>query len=77
MASHPDIVVEKRSNSSDEDKCVHDSKLLIPTLKDFFVRHLLINPKNFLGNAAFDTVELYKNLIIGSTFGDNKNFTKV
>jgi len=29
MMSHPDIVVAKKSNSPDEDKCVHDSKLLI------------------------------------------------
>ena len=55
MASHPDIVVEKKSDSPDEDKCVHDSKLLIPTLKDFFSKHPLINPKTFLGDAAFDT----------------------
>ena len=39
MASHPDIVIEKKSDSPDEDKCVHDSKLLIPTLKDFFSKH--------------------------------------
>ena len=45
MTSHPDIVVKKKSDSPDEDKCVHDSKLLIPTLKDFFSRHPLINPK--------------------------------
>ncbi len=29
MKSHPEIVVEKKSDSPDEDKCVHDSKLLI------------------------------------------------
>lgn len=56
MTSHPDIVVEKKSDSPDEDKYVHDSKLLIPTLKDFFSKHPLINPKTFLGDAAFDTV---------------------
>ncbi len=76
MTSHPDIVVEKKSDSPDEDKCVHDSKLLIPTLKDFFSRHPLINPKTFLGDAAFDTVDLYKNLLTGNTFGDNKHFSK-
>ena len=27
MASHPDIVVEKKSDSPDEDKCVHDVSL--------------------------------------------------
>lgn len=46
-ASHPDIVIQKKSDSPDEDKSVHDSKLLIPTLKDFFSRHPLVNPKPF------------------------------
>lgn len=41
MTSHPEIVVEKKSDSPDEDKCVHDAKLLIPTLKDFFAKHRL------------------------------------
>ena len=76
MLSHPDIVVEKKSDTPDEDKCVHDSKLLIPTLKDFFPKHPLINPKTFLGDAAFDTVELYKNLLTGDTFGDDNHFSK-
>jgi hypothetical protein len=73
---HPDIVVEKKSASPDEDKSVHDSKLLIPTLKDFFSKHPLVNPKTFLGDAAFDTVELYKSLLTNNTFGDNKPFLK-
>ena len=45
LNAHPDIVVEKRFNSPDEDKSVHDTRLLIPTLKDFFSKHPLINPK--------------------------------
>ena len=76
MASHPDIVVEKKSDSPDEDKCVHDSKLLIPTLKDFFSKHPLINPKTFLGDAAFDTAQLYKSLLTGNTFDNDKHFSK-
>ena len=48
IASHPDITVEKKSDSPDEDKSVHDSRLLIPTLKDFFLKHPLINPKTLL-----------------------------
>lgn len=76
MASHPDIVVEKKSGSPDEDKSVHDSKLLMPTLKDFFSKHPLINPKTFLGDAAFDTAGLYKCLLTGDTLGDNKHFSK-
>ena len=76
MKSHPEIVVEKKSDSPDEDKCVHDSKLLIPTLKDFFSKHPLINPKTFLGDAAFDTVDLYKQLLTGDTFGTDRHFSK-
>lgn len=76
LNSHPDIVVEKKSDSPDEDKSVHDAKLLIPTLKDFFSKHPLINPKTFLGDAAFDSVGLYKKLLSGDTFGDNKHFSK-
>lgn len=76
MASHPGIVVKKKSDSPNEDKCVHNSKLLIPTLKDFFFKHPLINPKTALGDVAFDTVELYKNLFTGHTFGENNHFAK-
>lgn len=76
MDSHPNIIAEKKSDSPDEDKCAHDSKLLIPTLKDFFSKHPLINPKVFLGDAAFDTVQIYKDLLSGDTFGKNRHFLK-
>ena len=76
MTAHPAIVVGKKSDSPGEDKCVHDSKLLIPTLGDFFSKHPLINPKTFLGDAAFDTVEIYKALLTGDTFGINRHFSK-
>jgi hypothetical protein len=76
MTSHPEIVVEKKSNSPDEDKCVHDAKLLIPTLRDFFAKHPLINPRTFLGDAAFDSCQIYGELLAGNTFGENKHFAK-
>ena len=76
MASHPDIVVGKKSDSPDEDKSVHDSRLLIPTLKDFFLKHPLINPKTFLGDVAFDAVQLYKDLLTGDTFGNGRHFER-
>ena len=76
LNAHPDIIVEKKSDSPDEDKSVHDAKLLIPTLKDFFSKHPLINPKTFLGDAAFDAVELYKSLLTGHTFGKDQHFQK-
>ena len=50
--------------------------LLIPTLKDFFEKHPLINPKVFLGDAAFDSARLYKDLLTGDTFGSGHHFTK-
>jgi len=66
---HPEIVVNKKSDSPDEDKSVHDARLLIPTLQDFFKKHPLIYPKTFLGDSAFDATNLYKELLTGNTFG--------
>jgi len=76
LAAHPEITVEKKSDSPDEDKSVHDARLLLPTLIDFFKMHPLINPKTFLGDSAFDAVELYKSLLTGDTFGENRHFQK-
>ena len=64
LASHPDLVVEKKSDSPDEDKSLADSKALIPVFIDFFQKHPLINPRTFLGDAAFDSVEIYKYLLL-------------
>ncbi len=63
LNAHPDIVVEKKSDSPNEDKSLADSKALIPVLKDFFNQHPLLNPKAFLGDAAFDSIEIYKYLL--------------
>ena len=62
LTAHPDIVVEKKSGSPDEDKSLADSKALLPVLIDFFRKHPLISPKTFLGDAAFDSIEIYKAL---------------
>lgn len=67
LDAHPDIVVEKKSDSPDEDKSLADSKALIPVLTDFFQKHPLFNPKYFLGDAAFDTIEIYKYLLSDET----------
>ena len=69
MTSHPEITIDKKSDSPDKDKSVHDARLLIPTLQDFFIKHPLIHPKTFLGDSAFDSANLYKELLTGSTFG--------
>lgn len=37
LAAHPDIIIEKKSDSPDEDKSLADSKSLIPVLTDFFL----------------------------------------
>lgn len=62
LDAHPDIVIEKKSDSPDEDKSLGDAKALLPVLKDFFAKHPLINPKNFLGASAFHTIDIYKSL---------------
>jgi hypothetical protein len=76
LAAHPDVVLNKKSDSPEEDKSAHDTKLLIPTLQDFFKAHPLINPKTFLGDAAFDAILIYKDLLTGDTFGKNAHFYK-
>lgn len=76
LDAHPDVIVGKKSNSPDEDKSIHDAKLLMPTLTDFFSKHPLINPKTFLGDAAFDSAQLYKELLTGNSFGENRHFSK-
>ena len=68
LESHPKIIVGKKSDSPNEDKSLADSKALVPTLKDFFRRHPLINPKTFLGDAAFDSIEIYKYLLLETSF---------
>lgn len=48
---------------------------MLPTLVDFFRSHPLINPNIFLGDAAFDSVSIYKQLLSGDTFGKDKHFS--
>lgn len=74
LNTHPELFPNKKSESPDEDKSVHDARLLIPTLIDFFKAHPLINPKTFLGDAAFNAVSIYKQLLLGDTFGKDKHF---
>lgn len=57
-SSHPDLTVEKKSDSPDEDKSVGDASALIPVLKDFFSLHPEIHPDTFLGDSAFDSANL-------------------
>ncbi len=50
------------------DKSLTDSKALVPTLRDFFQKHPLINPMTFLGDAAFDSIRIYKYLLHETSF---------
>ena len=42
--------------------------LLLHLKKDFFRKHLLINPLTFLVDTAFDSVEIYTVLLSGDMF---------
>lgn len=63
LKAHPDIVIEQKTDSPNEDKSLHDAKAVIPVLKDFFNKHPLINPDIFIGDAAFDSGIIYKSLL--------------
>ena len=57
--AHPEMPVEKKSDSPDEDKSVGDSSSLKPVLSDFFALHPDFHPGTFLGDSSFDTIETY------------------
>ena len=71
--NRPYIQRDVKEDSPDEQKTAGDSKLLIPTLRSFFNEHPQILPDVFLGDAAFDSVELYRDLLTGETFGTDIN----
>lgn len=60
--AHPEMPVEKRSDSPDTDKSIGDAASLKPVLSDFFSRHPTFHPDTFLGDAAFDTMDTYGTL---------------
>lgn len=64
-SSHPELIIEQKSDSPDEDKSVGDSSSLIPVLADFFSLHPDFRPDTFLGDSAFDSAEIY-----GALFND-------
>lgn len=57
--AHPELPVEKKSDSPDEDKSIGDSSALKPVLSDFFADHPAFHPDTFLGDAAFDSGDIY------------------
>lgn len=57
--SHPEIIIEKKLDSPDEDKSIGDSTALKPVLSDFFSLHPSFNPHTFLADSAFDAIDIY------------------
>ena len=57
--AHPEMPVEEKSGSPDEDKSIGDSSSLKPILSDFFSLHPSFCPDTLLGDSAFDTIETY------------------
>ncbi|MCE1169695.1 MAG: transposase [Sphingobacteriia bacterium] len=69
-SKHPDLEVEKKTDSPDQDKSIGDSSALIPVLEDFFLAHPTFHPHTFLGDSAFDSIEIY------SALKDSFHFSK-
>lgn len=63
IKAHPELIIEKKSDSPDEDKSLSDSKALFPVMKDFLKAHPSIEPSIFLGDAAFDNILTYSFLL--------------
>lgn len=66
--THPDIIIEKKSDSPEEDKSLHDTEALKPVLDNFYRKHPHIKPNVFLGDSAFDSTELYRYLLVELKF---------
>jgi transposase len=61
--NHPEIPVEKKSDSPDEDKSIGDGRLLKPVLSDYFKAHSRFAYDTFLGDSAFDSIGTYPFLL--------------
>ena len=66
--SHPDLIVEKKTASPDEDKSVGDASALVPVLSDFFFLHPDFHPATFLGDSAFDSADYTASFFMISIF---------
>lgn len=61
--SHPEIPLDKRTDNPDADKELGDSCTLLPVLRDFKGRHPAFQYTTFLGDAAFDSYDIYHALL--------------
>ena len=60
---HPEIKVDKKSDSPDEDKSIGDSNALKPVLNDYFYLHPDFTYNIFIGDSAFDNYKTYPFLL--------------
>ena len=60
--AHPELVVDKKSDSPDEDKSIGDSSALKPVLSDYFNLHPTFRPDTFMADSACDTIHTYSAL---------------
>jgi hypothetical protein len=65
---HPELEIDKKSVSPDEDKSIGDSTALKPVLNDFFDRHPDFSYNTFIGDSAFDSYEIYPFLLKDCNF---------
>jgi hypothetical protein len=65
--NHPEIPVEKKSDSPDEDKSIGDSTSLKPVLEDYFNLHNH-HYSTFIADSAFDNYQTYPFLIKDFSF---------
>ena len=70
-AKHPEIPVEKKTDSPEEDKSIGDSKVLCPVLTDYYKIHPDHKHSTFLGDSIFDSFDTYEMLM------DEFKFSKV
>jgi hypothetical protein len=66
--AHPELVVEKKLDSPDEDKTISDSNALAPVLEDYFSLHPTFWPDIFMADSAFDSIDTYGLLKDGCGF---------
>ena len=62
-SKHPELQIDKKSDSPDEDKSISDSKSLKPVLTDYFNLHPNAPHHTFLGDSIFDTYATYPMLL--------------
>jgi len=61
-AAHPELPIEKKSDSPEEDKTISGSAALKPILSDCFASRPDFHPDTFLGDAAFDSADIFGSL---------------